>query len=77
MSVTNPGHTYLIRYYGPEQLALDPKVRGFSQSKTVRATSATRAIGIAFSEIIDESRKAGGSSSKRDFLILEAKVIAG
>lgn len=77
MSVTNPSHTYLVRYYDAEQLAQDPKVRTFSKTKVTRATSATRAISNVFAIIIEESRKAGGSTSKRDFLILEAKVIAG
>ncbi|QRE00950.1 hypothetical protein [Nocardia phage NC1] len=77
MSVTNPSHTYEVRYYDGEQLALEIKDRGMSKVQVTRATSATRAISNVFATIIEESRKAGGSTSKRDFLILEAKVIAG
>lgn len=77
MSVTNPSHTYEIRYYDGEQLSLEVKDRGMAKVRVTRATSATRAISNVFSEIIEESRKAGGSTSKRDFLILEAKVVAG
>lgn len=77
MSVSNNPHTYLVRYYDAEQLAQDPKVRSFSKSKTTRATSATRAISNVFSEIVAEARAAGGSTSKRDYLILEAKVVSG
>lgn len=77
MSVSNHPHTYLVRYFDAEQLAQDPKVRSFSKTKVTRATSATRAISNVFAEIISEARESGGSTSKRDYLILEAKVVSG
>jgi len=77
MSATNNVHTYLVRYYDAEQLAEDPKKRSFSKSKTTRATSATRAISNVLSELLAEAQAAGRASSRRDFLVLEAEVIAG
>lgn len=77
MSATNNVHVYLVRYYDAEQLAEDPRTRSFSKSKTTRATSATRAISNVFTELINEAKEQGKVVSKRDFLILEAKVIAG
>lgn len=72
----NFAHTYQVSYYGPSQIILPAADRGYPKHKRVRTSSATRAINMAMSELQAEARENGASTSKREFLILEVKVVA-
>jgi hypothetical protein len=72
----NHAHTYQVSYYGPAELIKEPEDRGYPKHRRVRAVSANRAINAVMTSLLNERKEVGGSASKREFLILEAKVVA-
>ena len=72
----NHAHTYLVSYYGPAQVIKEPDERDAPETTRVRAVSANRAINAVMTSLLKERQSVGGSASKREFLIVEAKVVA-
>lgn len=72
----NHAHTYLVSYYGPAQVIKDPDERDEPETMRVRAVTATRALSAAMTTLTRQRAAAGATPSKRDFMLLEAKVVA-